>query len=42
VLCVEKGIMKTDTEAGLFGTNGTVSGSDAILMMRTLEEILKE
>ena len=42
VLCVEKGIMETDTEAGLFGTNGTVSGSDAILMFRALEESLKE
>ena len=41
-LCVENGIMKVNPDTGFFDTGNTVSGVDAILMIRALKRIIEE
>lgn len=41
-LCVEKGIMETDSKTGVFDAESTVSGVEAVTMIRALERYLGE
>lgn len=40
-LCTERGIMKADVISGRFNPNGNVSGADALLIIRTLQNKLR-
>lgn len=41
-LCVEKGIMDANPQTGVFNSDKTVSGAEAILVIRSLERIVEK
>ncbi|MFH1850970.1 MAG: S-layer homology domain-containing protein [Candidatus Neomarinimicrobiota bacterium] len=41
-LCTERGIMQADVITGRFDPNGSVSGADALLIIRTLQNSLRQ